>query len=63
MTGLLNTKSSEIGYVFFMILVAYLGHEIFHPVAVYFPPNQILAEEVLSSQIKETSEKSGAPLS
>ena len=37
MTGVLNSKSSEMGHFFFcVILVVYLGHGIFHPVAVFF---------------------------
>ena len=63
MTGLFNPKSSETGNFFCMILVAYLGHGIFHPVPVlFFSANQFWGE-VLSSQIDEPQKKSGAPLS
>ena len=40
------------GHFFRTILLGYLGHGIFHPVAIYFSPKQFLGE-VLSSQIEE----------
>ena len=47
MTGLLNSKSSEISaIVFCMIVVVYLGHGVVHPpvALLFFSPNQLLGE-------------------
>ena len=48
--------------IFFMILVVYLGHGSFHPVALSFFSSSIsFWGEVLSSQIEEPQKESGAP--
>ena len=45
-----------------MILVVYLGHGSFHPVALSFFSSSIsFWGEVLSSQIEEPQKESGAP--
>ena len=47
-----------------MILVVYLSHGIFRPVAVlFFLPKKQFLGEVLSSEIEEPQKKRGAPLS
>ena len=46
-----------------LIFFVYLGHGMFHPVAIsYLSRNQFL-REVLSSQIEEPRKERGAPLS
>ena len=47
--------------LFYLIVVVYLDHGMFHLVAVLFFSKSVL-EEVLSSQIEETQKKRGAPL-
>ena len=54
MTVLLNPKLSEIGHFFCMLLllVAYLGHGIFHTVTALFFSESVCLGEALSSQIE-----------
>ena len=58
MTRLLNLKSSENTPIFFcLILVAYLGHEIFHLVPVAFAPNQFFGRGLQLSALRYLSNK------
>ena len=69
MTGLLNPKSSEIGHLFCMSFMVYLGHGILHPVTVlnFLQISICGLRKVLrnasSSEIDNPQGKSGAPLS
>ena len=52
MSGLLNPKNvGGVPFLFGMILVVYLGHGGFHPIAVIFFYNSVLGE-VLSCEIE-----------
>ena len=62
MTGSLNQNRRNYALFFvMMILVVYLGHGIFHPVAVQ--SFKLVFGEVTSSQTGEPLKKHGAPLS
>ena len=62
MTGPLTSKSSETGQLVRVILLVYLGHGSFHPVAVFVFYKSVFGRG-LDSQVEETQKQSGASLS
>ena len=65
MAGLLNPESlGKCVCVFFsMILVVYLGRELFHPVAIYIFLKFSFGRGLKLPKIEKTQSRSGAPLS
>ena len=63
MTGLLHPKSSEVAYVFRLILVAHLGHGMFHPVASLFFSESVCGRGLEAPEVRDLRGKVGYILS